>query len=62
MKLSGFCMEGAKELVSNYEEGGYKTRGGEVKFYPDEKGGREKVLAMLKEGGGTTSLGVVFTR
>ena len=30
-----------------------------MKFYPYEKGGGEKVLAMLK--GGTTSFGVVFT-
>ena len=33
--------------------GGYKTGrgvGGHVKFYPYEKGGAEKVLAMLKEG------------
>ena len=29
-----------------------------MKFYPYEKGGAEKVLAMLK--GGTTSFGVVF--
>ena len=33
--------------------GGYKTGGGgHVKFYPYEKGGAEKVLAMLKGGGG----------
>ena len=33
-----------------------------MKFYPYEKGGGvEKVLAMLKRGGGcTTSFGVVF--
>ena len=31
--------------------GGYKTEGGgHVKFYPYEKGGAEKVLAMLKGG------------
>ena len=32
-----------------------------MKFYPYKKGGAEKVLAMLK-GGGTKSLGVVFTK
>ena len=32
--------------------GGYKTGGGHVKFYPYEKGGAEKVLAMLTVGGG----------
>ena len=34
-----------KGLVTNYgEEGGYKTGGGQVKFYPYEKGGgAEKV-------------------
>ena len=33
--------------------GGYKTGEGgrQVKFYPYEKGGTEKVLAMLKGGG-----------
>ena len=36
-------------------------RGGHVKFYPYEKGGAEKVLAILK-GGGTKSFGVDFTR
>ena len=31
--------------------GGYKTGGwGHMKFYPYEKGGAEKVLAMLKGG------------
>ena len=30
-----------------------------MKFYPYEKGGVEKVLAMLK--GGTKNVGVVFT-
>ena len=31
---------------------GYKTRGGgHVKYYPYERGGVEKVLAMLKGGG-----------
>ena len=41
-----------KGLVTNYGEGGgYKTGGGgHVKFYPYEKGGAEKVLAMLKGG------------
>ena len=36
-----------------------------MKFYPYKKGrGAEKVLAMLKRGGGggTTSFGVVFMR
>ena len=32
--------------------------GGHVKFYPYEKGGAEKVLAIK---GGTQSLGVFFT-
>ena len=32
--------------------------GGHVKFYPYEKGGTKKVLAMLK--GGITSFGVVL--
>ena len=40
--------------------------GGHVKLYPYKKGGwggAEKVLAMLKEGGGAQNiLGVVFTR
>ena len=31
-----------------------------MKFYPYGKGGAEKVLVMLKGGGGTTSFGVVF--
>ena len=32
-----------------------------MKFYPYERGGAEKVLAMLKGGGGATkSFGVVF--
>ena len=30
-----------------------------MKFYPYEKGGTDKVLAMRK-GGGTKSLGIVF--
>ena len=38
-----------KGLVTNYGEGGAtKREGGHVKFY--EKGGAEKVLAMLKGG------------
>ena len=46
-----------KGLVTNYGEGGH------VKFYFYEKGrGAEKVLAMLKGGGGTQSFGVVFTQ
>ena len=44
-------------------KGGYKNEkgGGHVKFYPYEKGGAE-VLAMLKGGGGTKSLGVGYTQ
>ena len=33
-----------------------------MKFYPYEKGGAEKVLAILKGGGGTNSFGVDFMR
>ena len=50
-------------LITNGE--GFKTGGGQVKFYPYEKGGGvvDKVLAMLKGGGGVTqSFGVVFMR
>ena len=40
-----------KGLVTNYGEGGAtKREGGHVKFYHYEKGGAEKVLAMLKGG------------
>ena len=48
-----------KGLVTNYGEGGggYKMGGGDVKFYPYEKGGAEKVLAMLKGGGAQQVLG-----
>ena len=54
-------------MVTNYGEGGYKTGGGQVKFYPYEKGGVDFFLAMLKRaggggGGGRTSFGVVFPR
>ena len=42
---------GTKGLFTNYGEGGLQNRKGEAC----------EVLAMLK-GGGTTSLGVVFTR
>ena len=44
--------------------GGYKTVGGDTRSFTPTKrgGGAEKVLAMLKGGGGTTSFGVVFTR
>ena len=44
--------EVTKGLVTYYGEGGgYKTGGGgHVKFYPYEKGGAEKVLAVLKGG------------
>ena len=39
-------------MVTNYGEGGGATKreGGHVKFYPYEKGGAEKVLAILKGG------------
>ena len=39
-------------LVTNYGEGGLQNErgGGHVKFYPYEKGGAEKVLAMVKGG------------
>ena len=38
-------------LVTNYGQGGGLQNGrGHVKFYPYEKGGAEKVLAMLKGG------------
>ena len=42
----------SKGPVTNYREGGGATKweGGHVKFYPYEKGGAEKVLAMLREG------------
>ena len=53
----------AKELVTNYGEGGLQNgRGGPHEVLPLRKGGggAEKVLAMLK--GGTTSFGVVFTQ
>ena len=40
-------------LVTKYREGGGATKSsGQVKFYPYKKGGAEKVLAMLKGGGG----------
>ena len=43
--------------------GGYKMGGGgHVKFDPYEKGGAEKLLAMLKGGGDTKCFGIVFTR
>ena len=46
-----------KSLVTYYGEGG----GGHVKVYPyDTKRGGQKVLAMLKGGGGTRSFDVVF--
>ena len=43
-------------MVTNYGGGG-----GNMKFYPYEMGGEEKVLAILK-GGGTKSVGVDFMR
>ena len=39
-----------KGVVTNYGRGATKLDGGHVKFYPYEKGGVEKVLAMLKGG------------
>ena len=36
--------------------------GGQVKFYPYNREVAEKVLALLKGGGCTTSFGVVFTQ
>ena len=36
--------------------------GGQVKFYPYEKGGAEKVLAMLKGGGGAQQVLGQFLR
>ena len=43
--------------------GSYKTGGGGAReVLPLRKGGTEKVLAMLKGGGGTKSFGVVFMR
>ena len=36
-------IQGSKGLVTNYGEGGLQNgRGGHMKFYPDEKGGRKK--------------------
>ena len=56
-----------KGVVTNDREGCYKTGGGgHVKFYPYKYerrgGGAEKVLAMLKGGGGTKNVGVVLTQ
>ena len=44
--------DSAKGLATNYEEGGDKTGGGggQVKFYPDKRGGAVNVLTMLKRG------------
>ena len=44
--------ENAKGVVTNYREGGYKTGGGGFasEVLPLQKGGTEKVLAMLKGG------------
>ena len=42
-------------MVTNFGEGVGATKlegGGQVTFYPYEKGGSVKVLAMLKGGGG----------
>ena len=41
--------------------GATKGEGGAREVLPLQKGGVEKVLAMLKGGGGTKSFGVVFT-
>ena len=60
--------ERIKGLVTNYAEGGggaQNGRGGHVKFDPFEKGGAEKVLAMLKRGWwwrAQKGFGVVFTQ
>ena len=55
-----------KGLVTKYGEGGGATKregGGAREVLPLRKGGAEKVLAMLKRGGGgETSFGVVFMR
>ena len=41
--MQGTGGTGGKGLVTNYGEGGLQNgRGGHVKFYPYEKGGREK--------------------
>ena len=45
--LKEMCILHDKGLVTNYGEGGYQQEGGHVKFYPYEKGGAKKVLAML---------------
>ena len=51
--------------VINYGEGGAKTGGGQVKFYPCEKkrgrGEAEQVLAMLKGRGHNTFVGSLNT-
>ena len=46
-------------LITGGGGGDYKTGGGQVKFYPCEKGGggADKVLAMLKGGGAQNVLG-----
>ena len=36
--------------------------GGQVKFYPCKKGGGKSVSHAEREGGGTTSFGVVLTQ
>ena len=52
-----------KGLVTNYGEGGYKTGGGDVKFYPYEKGGGEGGKSFSHaEGGGTKCFRVFFTQ
>ena len=55
---TSFC-DNAKGLVTNYGDGGLQH--GRGSFTPTKRGEAEKVLAMLKGGGGTTSFGVVFT-
>ena len=48
-------------LITGMGGGLQNGRGGvQVKFYPYEKRGAEKVLAMLKGGGAQQVLGVVF--
>ena len=50
-------------LITGREGATKREGGGYVKFYPYEKGGgAEKVLTMLKGGGGTQNFGVVFRR
>ena len=48
-------------LVIKYREGGYKTEGGDVRFYPYKKRvGAEQVIAMLKGEGCMESFVINF--